>query len=47
MQYKQYRSIPAGGTNPVAAVQPAIDAALPANPPITILDEFFRFNQTV
>ena len=32
---------------PVAADQPAIAAALPANPPITIFEEFNRFNHAV
>ena len=33
--------------DPVAADHPAIDAALPANPPITIFEEFERLSQTV
>ena len=34
-------------SDPVAADHPAIDAALPAKPPITMFEEFRRLSHTV
>ena len=38
---------PNGSIDPVAADQPAIDAALPAKPPIIIFDQFLRLSHAV
>ena len=46
-KYKKSIKKPKISIEPVAADQPAIEAALPAKPPITILDEFSLLSHAV